>query len=103
MLDTGEWWENGPRAFISYSNARNDLFRGSGEIYKQQFNARIYYPIGGNGDFVSIAGHYNRNRNNFYRNPSFTDLRTTALPDGDPGIVGAAAVPRRHPDRGARR
>ena len=46
QLHSGEWWENGPRAFIAYSNARNDLFRGPGEIYKQQFNARIYYAAG---------------------------------------------------------
>ena len=35
-------------------------------IYKQQYNARIYQPIGTNGDFISIAGHYNQNRNNFF-------------------------------------
>ena len=93
MVDTGEWWENGPRAFVSYSNARNDLFRGPGEIYKQQFNARVYYALGDNGDFVSIAGHYNRNRNNFYRNPSFNDLRTVAQANGQAGILGAAVVP----------
>jgi iron complex outermembrane receptor protein len=92
MVDSGEWWEGGPRAFVSYSNARNDLFRGPGEIYKQQFNARIYYAIGTNGDFVSVAGHYNRNRNNFYRNPAFNDLRTTQLPDRV-GILGTAVVP----------
>ncbi len=42
MIDSGELWENGPRAFFSYSNANNNLFRGPGEIYKQQVNARIY-------------------------------------------------------------
>ncbi len=93
QLHSGEWWENGPRAFIAYSNARNDWFRGPGEIYKQQFNARIYYPIGSNGDFISVAGHYNRNRNNFSRNPSFTDLRTTALPDGTSGLIGTTLQP----------
>ncbi|HYD12946.1 MAG TPA: TonB-dependent receptor [Allosphingosinicella sp.] len=93
QLHSGEWWENGPRAFIAYSNARNDLFRGPGEIYKQQVNARIYYPLGASGDFVSISGHYNRNRNNFYRNPSFNDLRNTALPGGQVGILGTAVVP----------
>jgi iron complex outermembrane receptor protein len=92
MVDSGEWWANGPRAFFSYSNARNDLFRGPGEIYKQQWNARLYYALGSNGDFVSLSGHYNRNRNNFYRNPSFNDLRTTALPDRN-GILGTTAVP----------
>ena len=84
MIDSGEWWDGGPRAFVSYSNARNDLFRGPGEIYKQQWNARIYYALGDNGDFISVAGHYNRNRNNFYRNPSVNDLRN---------IVGAARIP----------
>jgi len=93
MIDTGEWWENGPRAFFSYSNTRYDSFRGPGEIYKQQFNGRIYYSLGTNGDFVSVAGHYNRNRNNFMRNPSFNDLRTTAQADGSAGILGAVVVP----------
>ena len=93
MLDSGEWWENGPRAFASYSNTRHDLFRGPGEIYKQQWNARIYYPMGSNGDFISVAGHYNRNRNNFYRNPAFNDLRSTALPDGRIGLLGIVGPP----------
>jgi iron complex outermembrane receptor protein len=93
QLHSGEWWENGPRAFIAYSNARNDLFRGPGEIRKQQFNARIYYPMGSNGDFISISGHYNRNRNNFYRNPAFNDLRTTVLANGQVGLIGTALVP----------
>ena len=46
--------------------ATNDFVYGHrGIIYKQQYNARIYQPIGNNGDFISIAGHYNQNRNNF--------------------------------------
>ncbi|HVQ07678.1 MAG TPA: TonB-dependent receptor [Allosphingosinicella sp.] len=104
QLHSGEWWENGPRAFVSYSNARNDLFRGPGEIYKQQWNARIYYALGTNGDFISVAGHYNRNRNNFYRNPAFNDLRTTVLPDrtgilGVPGgVPGSTIVPPADPN-----
>ena len=35
-------------------------------IYKQQYNARIYQPIGNDGDFISLAVHYNQNRNNFF-------------------------------------
>ena len=53
----------------------NDKFNGRGRDQQEQFNARIYQPLGSNGDFISIAGHYNRNRNNFYRNPSSSDLR----------------------------
>ena len=41
-------------------------FNSYGKIDKQQYNAKIYQPIGNNGDFISIAGHYNENRNNFF-------------------------------------
>lgn len=66
VVDTGEFTSFGTRAFFSGSMARNDSpFNNYGEIEKQQYNARIYQPIGGNGDFISVSGHYNQNRNNF--------------------------------------
>ena len=77
MLETGEIGPWGTRAWISASTAMNDKFKGPGEIDKRQFNARIYQPLGNGGDFISIAGHWNRNRNNFYRNPTLTDIRNT--------------------------
>ena len=76
LFQTGEFTKFGTKAWVSGSFARNDKFKGPGEIDKQQYNARIYQPIGSGGDFISIAGHYNENRNNFYRNPSVGDLRT---------------------------
>jgi iron complex outermembrane recepter protein len=75
MIDTGVFTSFGTKMFVSASTARNDKFKGPGEIYKQQYNAKLYQPIGDNGDFISIAGHYNQNRNNFYRNPTLADLR----------------------------
>ena len=75
MVETGELWGDGPRAFVSASRARNDLFRGPGEIDKNQYNARIYQSLGGR-DFISVSGHFNTNRNNFYRNPNINDVRT---------------------------
>ena len=75
MLNTGQLTSFGTKAWIAASHAENDKFKGPGKINKYQFNARIYQPVGANGDFVSIAGHYNRNRNNFYRNPQLTNLR----------------------------
>ena len=92
MLDTGVLTSFGTRAFISASTARNDKFKGPGKIEKQQFNARIYQPIGDNGDFVSIAGHYNKNRNNFYRNPGVNDLRGTVLPGVIPPNTAISAA-----------
>lgn len=83
IVQTGELTSFGTRAFASASYARNNKHKGPGEIYKQQYNFRIYQPLSGD-DFVSVAGHYNKNRNNFYRNPSVNDLRT---------LFGATAVP----------
>ena len=74
-LNSGAFTESGSRIWVSASAAKNDKFKGPGRIEKQQYNARFYQPLD-NGDFISLAGHYNQNRNNFYRNPSVNDLRT---------------------------
>jgi iron complex outermembrane receptor protein len=67
VVDTGAFGPWGTRAFLAYSNASNDApYGGIGRINKKQYNAKIYQPIGTNGDFVSIAGHYNKNRNGFF-------------------------------------
>ena len=66
-VDTGEFGPFGTRAFFAASHSENDnVFNRSGKIDKQQYNARLYQPIGDNGDFISIAGHYNQARNNFF-------------------------------------
>jgi iron complex outermembrane receptor protein len=66
VIDTGAFTSSGTRAFASASMATNDFVYGHrGTIYKQQYNARIFQPLGDNGDFISLAGHYNQNRNNF--------------------------------------
>jgi iron complex outermembrane receptor protein len=105
MLQTGDLTSFGTRAFVSASTSRNDKFKGPGKIYKQQYNARVYQPLGTNGDFVSLAGHYNQNRNNFYRNPSVNDLRTlfgnTVVPVA--GNISAANPLDRRLQRGAGR
>ena len=66
MIDTGVFTP-GARAPSSRPAWRPTKFvqQTRQVIYKQQYNARIYQPIGSNGDFISIAGHYNQNRNNF--------------------------------------
>ena len=92
MINTGVLTRWGTKAFITAGHAKNDKFKGPGEISKYQFNGRIYQPLGSNGDFISLAGHYNRNRNDFYRNPSVTDLR---------GILGTTEVPNIAPTGGS--
>lgn len=84
VLDTGVFTSFGTKAFLSASNTRYEQFRGPGELRKTQVNARIYQPLGSNGDFISLAGHYNENRNHFYRRIGVNDMRT---------LLGSAAIP----------
>lgn len=63
VLDSGEVGPFGTRAFLAGSYTKYDKFKGPGELQKTQYNARIFQPLGDNGDFASIAFHYNENRN----------------------------------------
>ena len=92
LLQTGNLTSFGTRAFISASTNRNDKFKGPGGTYKQQYNVGIYQPLGDNGDFVRISGHYNQNRNNQYRNPQLADLRTLFNVGGATPIPLAAGI-----------
>ncbi|MES2987488.1 MAG: TonB-dependent receptor [Pseudomonadota bacterium] len=84
MIQPGTLTSFGTKMFVSASMARNDKFKGPGSIEKQQYNIGFYQPLGNNGDFIRISGHYNQNRNAFYRNPSVGDMRT---------LFGAARIP----------
>lgn len=67
LVNTGAFTPWGTRAFLSASSTSNDNpFNNYGRIRKKQFNGRIWQPLGDNGDFVSVSGHYNENRNNFF-------------------------------------
>jgi iron complex outermembrane receptor protein len=67
MVETGVFTKFGTKAWFSASTTRNEVpFNNIGKIDKQQYNGKIYQPIGSNGDFVSLAGHWNANRNNFF-------------------------------------
>jgi iron complex outermembrane receptor protein len=97
LIQTGKFTPWGTKAWLAGSRNTYDHWRGDGKIDKWQINARIYQPLGSGGDFISLAGHYNQNRNNNYNNPNLTDLRsvfgTTIIPstlpaDGSPVVVG---------------
>ncbi len=67
LVNTGVFTSFGTKAWLSASSATNDVvFNNFGKIEKQQYNAKIYQPIGSGKDFISISGHYNQNRNNFF-------------------------------------
>jgi len=66
-LDTGEIGPWGTKAYFAVSGTEYEKFKGPGSLQKQQYNAKVYQPLGGR-DFVSVAFNYNRNRNAFYNN-----------------------------------
>ncbi|MCP3733654.1 TonB-dependent receptor [Sphingomonas sp. RP10(2022)] len=67
LVNTGVLTSFGTKAWFSGSSATNDVvFNNFGKINKQQYNGKIYQPIGSGKDFISISGHYNQNRNNFF-------------------------------------
>src|SRR5262245_14426559 len=68
-FDTGEFGPWGTKAFVAGSYTNYEKFKGPGELQKKQFNAVVRQDFE-NENFISLAFHYNRNRNAFYRNGS---------------------------------
>lgn len=91
LVETGVFTPWGTKAWFSASTTRNDnVYNNFGAIDKQQYNGKIYQPIGSNGDFISIAGHWNANRSNFFGS---LPLRV----DTDQGRVVGSAAGNRYP------
>jgi iron complex outermembrane recepter protein len=90
-VESGDLTPSGLRAYIAGSHTENRVpFNNYGKINKYQANAKVYLPLSGN-DFIAIAGHYNRNRNNFFGSlPLRTDTTRLATVNGVPNT----AVPR---------
>ena len=70
LVETGEFGPWGTRAWFAASYQNYDKFKGEGDLEKKQFNGRIWQPLGDNGDYVSVAFHWNENRNFGYYSPN---------------------------------
>ena len=91
MIETGNITSFGTRAFVSASKASNkNPFNNYSKVDKQQYNAKVYQPLGNGGDFLSIAGHYNQNRNNFFGSAPLRFDTTRVIGTG----ANAKTVPR---------
>jgi iron complex outermembrane receptor protein len=98
-IETGEFTSAGTKAYLTGSWARNGAtFANYGKVEKKQLNAKIYQPIGSNGDFVSLSAHYNENRNNFGGSPlrasAFTGDKSARFYDIDGGYPCTVAAAR---------
>ncbi len=89
VVDTGSFTKYGTRAWIAASDQTyNSPFNNFGKLNKQQYNAKIYQPIGSGGDFVSVGVNWNVNRNNSSASvPLRTDL-TQSPTNPAPRVVG---------------
>jgi iron complex outermembrane receptor protein len=97
MFETGNFGPWDTRAYVTASKATNDNpFNNYSKVNKQQYNAKVYQPIGNGGDFVSVAGSYNQNRNNFFGSLPLRQDLTRALTNGTlvPRIVGGQGTNR---------
>lgn len=83
FLNTGSVGPWGTRAWFAYTDQDYGKHRGEGRLRKIQYNAKIYQPLGDNGDFVSLALHWNRNRNN--------NIATLTLYPRADGSLGSSA------------
>lgn len=88
LVDTGEFGPWGTSAWFSASYQNYDKFKGLGQLQKKQYNARIWQPIGDNGDFIALSAHYNENRNNNYYSPNVGNADGTVLPEVETNPLG---------------
>ena len=91
MIETGDLTSSGTRAWFAASRTKNKVpFNGYGKVDKQQYNFKLYQPLGAN-DFIAISGHYNQNRNNFFGSLQLrTDTVLTQAVGSPPRMVGSA-------------
>lgn len=98
MLDSGAFTPWGTRAFASASTQNYEQFVGPGDLLRDQYNVRVYQPLGENGDFISLSYNYNEARNHFYNSFTLAQFNAGVFPQYDefcntPAPVNGAADP----------
>ena len=80
-LDSGAFGPFGTRAYFAYTGQTYDTWTReaasapNAKLKKHQFNFKIHQDIA-NGGFISMAAHYNENRNRFYFSNTKTQIYT---------------------------
>ncbi|WP_425996530.1 TonB-dependent receptor [Caulobacter sp. DWR1-3-2b1] len=74
LAETGEFGPFGTTAWFAMSDQKYDKWKGFGTFEKTQYNARVYQALN-DGDFLSLAVHYNENRNNNIRQMTLPEYR----------------------------
>lgn len=94
LVDTGDILGTGATSYLAASYQKYDKFKGPGDLEKWQINGKIYQPLGDNGDFVSLAFHYNENRNDFYRTAAIATFKLNGMDyDNNPTYLPIVSTP----------
>jgi iron complex outermembrane receptor protein len=94
-IESGDLNASGTRFWVAASKQTYDNpFNNYGKLNKQQFNGKIYQPLGSNGDFISVSAHWNQNRNNFFGSLPLRWDTTQSPTNSAPRIVGSASSNR---------
>ncbi len=78
LVNTGEIGPFGTRAWIEGSTQDYNKYTGVGKDKKWETNFKIYQPVRDNGDFVSVAGFYDRQVADFYDGVNFASSGVTS-------------------------
>ena len=97
MLNTGDIAGTGITSYVAISKTKYDKFKGPGTIDKTQYNGMISKGFGDQGDYVSLAVNWNKNRNYNYRALTLTEFATNPALDYDKTCVvpkGVKGIPQ---------
>lgn len=88
MVDTGAFGPWGTTSWLavaanSYEQFDRDGVDNPGDLERWSINGRVYQPIRGNGDFVSVAFRYQEDRNNTYGNKNVRDFHNGVIAGGN--------------------
>ncbi|WP_294275234.1 TonB-dependent receptor [uncultured Sphingomonas sp.] len=73
LINTGDLNASGTRAWVSASEQKYRLYPFA-QVRKNQYNARIYQPLGSGKDFLSLAGFFYQHRNMGYGGLSVANI-----------------------------
>jgi iron complex outermembrane receptor protein len=95
LFNFGTFTSFGTRAYVAASRSKyENPFNFYGKQSRLQLNAKVYQPVGSDGNFVSVAARYNRDRNTFFGSPPLRQDLTQSLTDLRARTVGTNSTQR---------
>lgn len=78
LINTGEFGPFGTRAWIEGSDQHNNKYTGVGRDKKWQVNFKVYQDLNHDGDFIALAGFYDKQVADLYDGVDFASTGVTS-------------------------